>query len=206
VSAFYDATAHIEGRRDPAFHAQRIGSDRCAHNIDNGINRADFVKLDGLHILVMDLCFHFTERLENRCCRLFGGIRYRGLPNNLADLFQPAVRMLMPVRVLMSVAVLMGVAVLMVVLMSMFERMSMLVLMIVLIFPLLQELFPGQIFLAIDQHVNLGRGDSVAVHVTDVQRGSDVQAANRFQQQLCRNSGRDERAQKHVAADPRKAI
>jgi hypothetical protein len=98
-----------------------------------------------------------------------------------------------------------------------FLRMSMLVpvlglmavlmiVLIVMVFVLLQKLFPRQILLAIDNHVDLGRGDSIAIHAADLQRGSNVQAANRFQQQLRRNPGRDKRAQKHVAADSRKAV
>jgi hypothetical protein len=110
----------------------------------------------------------------------------------------------------------MRVRVLMLVLMSVFPRMSMFmpglgfglmfVLVVVSVIVLVEELFPWQIFLAIDNHIGLGRGDSIAVHAADFQRGSNVQAANRFQQQLRRYPGRDERAQKHVAADPRKAV
>jgi len=109
---------------------------------------------------------------------------------------------------LMWVGMRVLVLVVMLVSMSLFRRMSMLmpVLVIVRFIMLVEELFPGQILLAVDNHIDLGRGDSVAVHATDIQRGSDVQAANRFQQQLRRDPGRDERAQKHVAADPRKAV
>jgi hypothetical protein len=95
MSAFHDASAHVEGRRDPAINPQRIGSNRRAHDIDNGIDRADFVKFDGFHILVMNLCFHFAKRLENCRGRVFGGIRDRGQPDDLADLFQPAVGMML---------------------------------------------------------------------------------------------------------------
>jgi len=100
------------------------------------------------------------------------------------------------------------VLVMMFVSMSVFLWMRVLMLMLVIVrfIMLVEELFPGQIFLAVDNHIDLGCGDSVAVHATDIQRGSDVQAANRFQQQLRRDPGRDERAQKHVAADPRKAV
>jgi hypothetical protein len=92
---------------------------------------------------------------------------------------------------MMGVRVLVCVFMMMLVLMKVFRRMNMLVFvpMPVLVSVLILLLLQRQFLPAIDEHVDLGRGDSVAVDDTNIQRGSDVQGANRFQQQLRRNSG-----------------
>ena len=68
------------------------------------------------------------------------------------------------------------------------------------------ELLPRQLFLAIHQHIDLGRGDAAAIHLRNFEASSDVEGSDRFFQQLRRHSGIDQGAQKHVAAHAGKTI
>src|SRR5215813_2661066 len=71
---------------------------------------------------------------------------------------------------------------------------------------LLPEFFAWQLFLSGNDHVNFGRTDAAAVHTGDFQMRVDAQSLDGLLQQVRRNSGVHQRAQKHIAADPGEAF
>ena len=68
------------------------------------------------------------------------------------------------------------------------------------------ELFPRQLFLTGGDHVNLGRADAAAIDARDFQARIHAQRLHGAGEDLWRNSGIDQRAKKHIAADPGEAF
>src|SRR5215813_10596206 len=93
--------------------------------------------------------------------------------------------MLVPGRRLLFVVMMMSVAVT--------------VLMLRLFLP---KFFPWQLFLSGNDHINFGRADAATVHAGDFQARVYGESFDGLLQQLRRNSGVHQRAEKHVAADP----
>src|SRR5258708_40266768 len=71
---------------------------------------------------------------------------------------------------------------------------------------LLPELFPGKFFFSGGNHVDLGRADPAAVHSGNFQLGLNAQRFYGPREQLGRNSGIDQGAKEHIAADSGKAF
>jgi len=72
-----------------------------------------------------------------------------------------------------------------------------------LLFP---EFFPGQLFFTGGDHIQLGGADAAAVHPGNLQAGVDAQGRDRPGEYLRRNSGVQQGAQEHIAADSGKAF
>jgi hypothetical protein len=68
------------------------------------------------------------------------------------------------------------------------------------------ELFPRQLFFPRCNHVYLGCADAAPVYPLDLQARVHVQSLNRPDKNLGRNSGVNQSAHEHVAADPGKAF
>ena len=68
------------------------------------------------------------------------------------------------------------------------------------------EFFSRQLFLAVNEDVDLGRRNSTAVHLRDFQPRSDVERGDGLIQQLQRHARIDQGAQKHVAAHAGEAV
>jgi hypothetical protein len=68
------------------------------------------------------------------------------------------------------------------------------------------ELFPRQLFFAGGNHIQLGGADAAAVDAGDFQPRVHAQGGNRPGKDLRRNSGVQQGAQKHIAADTGKAF
>ena len=68
------------------------------------------------------------------------------------------------------------------------------------------EFLAGEFFLPGNDHVNLGRADAAAVDAGDLQTRVHAQGLHCAREQLGRNSGVDQGAEKHVAADPGKTF
>ncbi len=63
------------------------------------------------------------------------------------------------------------------------------------------EFLARHVFLAVDHHVEFGCRDAAAANARMLQIGSDVEPGDGLLEELERNSGIEQRAQKHVAAD-----
>ena len=68
------------------------------------------------------------------------------------------------------------------------------------------ELFSWQLFFAGGDHIEFGSADAAAVDAGDFQPGIHAQCFDGPGEDLRRNSGVQQGAQKHVAADPGKAF
>ena len=60
--------------------------------------------------------------------------------------------------------------------------------------------------LAVYDYINLGCTDAAAIYTLDFEGCTNVQGINCLPKKIGGNSGVDERAEKHVAADPGKAV
>lgn len=85
---------------------------------------------------------------------------------------------------------------------GMFMRMSMLM----MVRCLLPTLLPRQILLSTDPHIHLGRRNSAAHHRQNFEPRPQVQRRDSPLQQRLGHSRIHQRSQKHVAADPGKAL
>ena len=65
-------------------------------------------------------------------------------------------------------------------------------------------LLPWLFFL--HDYVNLGRTDTAAIHSENFQGGTKVQGGDRLVKKIWRDTGVNQRAEKHVAADPGEAV
>ena len=63
------------------------------------------------------------------------------------------------------------------------------------------EFFARQLFFAGGDHVNFGRADAAAVHTGNLQASIHAQGLHGPGEDFAGNSGIDQRAKKHVAAD-----
>jgi hypothetical protein len=70
----------------------------------------------------------------------------------------------------------------------------------------LPELFPRQVLLPVDHHIDLDRRNTVPFDPRHLQRCANVQRCNSLLQQLERNFGVHQRAEEHIAADARKSV
>ena len=68
------------------------------------------------------------------------------------------------------------------------------------------ELFPRQLFFAGGDYIKLGGADAAAIDTRDFQPRVHAQGCNRPGEDLGRNSGVEQGAQKHIAADTGKAL
>ena len=142
-------------------------------------------------------CSQIFEDCNRRLLRLLADCR-RG--NDLANLFQPAsMHMLMMVAyvvrtVLSALLILSGMSRIVV----MFVRMPMLVLRPILI----QRL----IFLASYPHIRFRRRQPTFGDLRNLQSRSQIQGSNRILEQLGRDSGIQQSAHKHVAADAAETV
>src|SRR5271157_2647229 len=68
------------------------------------------------------------------------------------------------------------------------------------------ELFARQVLFAVHQDVKFGGGDACPSHTRKLQRRADVQVRDGLLEQLERNAGVEQRAEKHIAADAGKTI
>src|SRR5260370_30110637 len=74
-----------------------------ADNIDHGIDRAHFMKMDGVDRSVVNLRLRRAQRLKNLDRRLLCVLADRSFANHLANVFQPTARfMSMPMSMPMS--------------------------------------------------------------------------------------------------------
>jgi hypothetical protein len=68
------------------------------------------------------------------------------------------------------------------------------------------EFLTRQVFLAVHHDIEFGGGDARPIHARKLQRCSDVQVGNGLLEKLEGNSGVEQGAQKHVAANTGEAI
>ena len=68
------------------------------------------------------------------------------------------------------------------------------------------EFLARHVFLAVYHDVELGCRDAAAIDARVLQVGPDVESGDGLLEELERNSGVEQRAQKHVAADSREAF
>src|SRR5271166_4485096 len=68
------------------------------------------------------------------------------------------------------------------------------------------KLLPRHVLLAVHHNVELGSRDASPIHTGKLQGRSDVQVGDGLLEQLERNSGVEQRAQEHVAADAGETI
>ena len=82
VRTFYKAAAGVDSRDENFFRVQIIQTDRAADNVDNRINRADFVESDRFRRALMNFSFRRRNDAEN-CKRtiLDGRIQIGGVEN-----------------------------------------------------------------------------------------------------------------------------
>src|SRR5579859_120781 len=177
MGALHHSAAHVERRADPFVHTQRLSSHGGAGDVRNGINRADFVEVDLLDIHVMHACLGCAQSFKDSDGPLFGGSADGRSIDDLANLFQPAMRVLMSVVVrvtmLMLVMMLMRMAVFVFMFMSVFMivrmRMSMAVffrLMMAVaggVIFFLKEFLAWQLFFTRSHNVHFDAADAAAV-------------------------------------------
>jgi hypothetical protein len=153
------------------------------------------------------------------------------LSNDLADFFQPSMRMgmvvlviplvgvamrrirtvLMRMGVTMRFSMRMGVPVSMRMsvrlLVAAWIYMKMLVLTFLRSARLLRpKLLARQLLFSSGDHIHLGRANAAPVHAGDLEPRVHPESLDRLAEELRRNSGVDQRAEKHVAADPGEAF
>jgi hypothetical protein len=133
--------------------------------------------------------------------------------DDLPYLFQPAMRVMM--RVIVFVQMLVGrfplVGVLMNGTMIVFMLMTTFIVVprcvdVFALRGLLPELLARQLFFAGGNNIDLDSADAAAVHARDFQTRIHAQSFHSLRQELGRYSGIDQRAKKHVAADPGKTF
>ena len=61
MRAFDRATANVQWRADPGVSGEGMRADGSSHDIDNGIDRADLVKMDGLDRDIVNLRLRLPE-------------------------------------------------------------------------------------------------------------------------------------------------
>jgi hypothetical protein len=83
-----------------------FGANGGTHDVNDGVNGAYFVEVNGLDAYVVNLGFGFAEGLEHREGALFRAGRYLSAADNGTDLFQSTMRVgisaLVPVLVLVD--------------------------------------------------------------------------------------------------------
>src|SRR5215831_2174254 len=90
--------------------------------------------------------------------------------------------------------------------MRMTVRVCMSMFMSVIMLILLQENFPGKILFTLRIHINLCGRDSTAGDARDFEARADIEGSDCVLEQFRRHSGIHQGAEKHVAADARKAV
>src|ERR1700757_467009 len=103
MRAFHHAPADIQLRADNLVHSQGFNTYRCTNNVDNGIDRSHFVKMDGLNWNIVNLGLSRTQSLEDTNRRSFGGFRDLSCRDDLPYLGQSTMRMLMPMPMLVHI-------------------------------------------------------------------------------------------------------
>src|SRR6185312_12294197 len=215
------SAAYIERRTNPFIHAQFFRSNRGANNVYNRVDGAHLMKMDLFDITVVNLGFRCAQRLKNPDGPLFRALADSCFVDDLANFPQPAMMM----RMAMAVAVSRLMVMIMGMRMSMFRlvpmavclrmrvtvfsfvrmRMSMGVpVMFILFFA--PEFLSWQLFLSRRNHIYFGSADPAPVHPAYLQTSIHTQGLYRPNEKLGRNSGINQRAHKHVAADPGEAF
>src|SRR5882724_13390055 len=174
------------------------------------------MELDLLYVGIVYFGFRRSQSFKNPDRAVLRRLADACGANDLADFFQPAMRMrmarLMFMRVLVGVAVPVRVgvgirramAMLVIVAARLLLRMGMAMFCgFRFLFP---ELFPRQLFFTGGDHIKLGGTDAAAVHAGNFQTRVHAQGGYGLGEDLRRNSGVKQGAQKHIAADTGKAL
>ena len=166
------------------------------------------MEMNARNIGVVDLSLRSPQRFKNSKGSLLSGFADRSLGNDLPDLLQPSLMgMGMPMTVLM---LFMRVLMLIVMRMAMSFTGVVLVfvsvIMMVVVTVLLQKFFARKLLLPANQDIELNRADAAALHPRYFQAGLHAQCRYRPGEQLRRHAGIQQRAQKHIAADPGEAL
>ena len=67
------SAADVDGGRVNLVDAEQMEPEAGAHDVADGIHRADFVEVDFLDRYAVDFGFRLTELLEHACAGLFDG-------------------------------------------------------------------------------------------------------------------------------------
>jgi hypothetical protein len=132
VSTLHGSSAHVQWRANKPIHTERMTSDGCANDVDNGIDRADLVKVDRLDGHVVNPGFGFAQKFEcpdghflgrGNNIRRSDDVFDRGERSGVAVVHSTMLVMMMTVQVRMRVFVVVSMVV------GMVMRMRVLVLM-----------------------------------------------------------------------------
>jgi hypothetical protein len=195
MCALYGATADVQRGAVPRVGGEGLNGHGRANDIDNGVFGTHLVEVDRFGIAIMNLALGLGEQFE----RLEGErLRNRAdgsVGDNLANLLKAAVdvRLVGLTGGSVLVSVLMFVSVSVLVLVSVFMRMW--------------RVEVGRLVgAAMDQDIDLGRGDSTAFDAMGYQLGMYVETTGNGLQFLQRDACIYGCAEKHVAADSRETI
>ena len=158
--------------------ADPLHREHDADDVDDRIERADFVQVDGVDRHLMDSGFNFREPLKHRLRAIASGGRQRGAIDEREDLRKASVRMMPRVRVMMIVRVVT----------------------VVMVFVRVIVLVHGEL-----RRRHTGAKDLLCVHV-DTTNGVEREAAERARELVERQAGVDERAERHVSGNAGEAI
>jgi hypothetical protein len=61
MRANHRSTADVQRRTDPFIHAQRLGAYRSAYDVDNRVNRTDFVEMDFFNVRIVNFGFRRSQ-------------------------------------------------------------------------------------------------------------------------------------------------
>lgn len=100
VRAFDGSCTDVYGRRVPGIYLQMVDPSAGGDDIDDGIDRTDFVKVDLLDWNIVNLCFRLAEQLKGAYRkRLYLAVERRGL-NEIANLRQGSAMRMIVVRMM----------------------------------------------------------------------------------------------------------
>jgi hypothetical protein len=166
------------------------------------------VEVNAFYVGIVDASFCGSQSFKDPDRPLSGGGGDRGLSDDLANLLQPAMRVLMRMRVrrtlLVRFRLTVRVRVMLLIPVAM-RLMPVLLLRSSILFP---EFLPRQLFFAGSDHVDFCGADAAAIHARDLQPGimAKPKGGDGLRQELWRYSGIDQGAKKHIAADPGEAL
>ena len=88
--SLYKSMAGANGCRNHLVNLQFIEQKSCANDVENGIDGANFMKMNGIDIHSMDLGFGYSEQLEYIFGNGFGIFGNRCVINDFDDIFKMA--------------------------------------------------------------------------------------------------------------------
>src|SRR5271166_3360421 len=192
VRALHAPATYVQRRRENLLNLQGFGAHCRTNDVGDRVGRADLVKVHVGYVYVMDFRLGRTQSHENLARRPLGAVADRSRLYDSQDLSEvPALDMM--VTLTFSVVVPRGVSFAMGVLSGAAP-------------PFGPELLAWQIFLPIDQHINLCGGNPRAVNPRPLQRNPQIERCHRSLEQFKRNSGVHQRAEEHIAADTGKSV